>query len=140
MTAPDWLQRRVSHWCGVLGLSEWKIEVEVVKPDGKDDTACATADLHPRRNYARINIRQSYVKRGRELDRTIIHELLHVCHSRVDDIVENAMCKLLGEPAGIVAFASYRMTQEPMIDHLSYVIEELHHARPRRGTSRRAGR
>lgn len=122
------LTRRVRYWqrtLDELGLTGWDLKVKIVEqPDGEEDSdACVT----PSSVYdtAWLEFRRDRLDEleadGRSLDKTIVHELLHIVFRDYDAVVENAT-RNMGMSERFAWDAMRRHEMEGVIERLARTI------------------
>lgn len=88
------LKRRIAYWqrsLPDLGISHWTIDASIVEaPDGNDGSAACVHSMsdydHASMEFARAWLRANELK---EIDRVIIHELLHIVFRDYDSTIES---------------------------------------------------
>lgn len=123
---------RVLYWqrtLAILGISTWRIEVTVVTtPFGQIDTdavmQCA-ADY----DHAYMQIRQGWLDdedtSNRDLDETVVHELLHIAMRDFDGAIE-AIDEQLAPAVKELWEHDVTHEREGLIDRLALLIVSFH--------------
>jgi len=111
LAIPEWLRLYILAWCDRLHLNDWTIKVAIELCVDDDPNTLALCAQHPDHNQATITFRADVAD---ELDwrRTVIHELIHVAHSRIDHAFERAILPELAEPAQQLARGIYHQHVE----------------------------
>lgn len=114
LSIPDWLSQYALAWKDRLYLNAWEVTLRIALCVHDDPDTRALTEQWPDLNEARLTFRADIedVKAWRI---TIIHELIHVAHSRIDRAVE---CAILPE----LAIAAHDLAQNVYHQHVeSYV-------------------
>lgn len=129
MTAPTaaqwrWLERRVAHWQRILRLDAWRITVEREPTDQNGANAHVwRANQYP---LARIYFREDWPTGSeRNLDETIVHELLHLVTRDVDVAALDHVRDHLAPGVAAMHADAYRQANEGAIEHLAWTIVAL---------------
>lgn len=89
LVVPEWVLEYIRLWRDVLYLRHWQIDI-VIELCVNYDTDCrALTEQFPDANHARLTFRAD-IEETPEWKTTIIHELLHIAHARIDHLVESA--------------------------------------------------
>lgn len=119
LTVPQWLADKCNEWVARLSMEEWTIGmVMAMAPNGDPDTR-GLAEQYADLNYGRITMRVD-AEDNEEWDATLVHELLHIKHTRIDDVVQKVMRPQLGNPAGDMADIMYRGVVEPYTQSMAW--------------------
>jgi len=138
---PSWVSTWVTYWRDKLYLHPWTIHLypELVVANSATCEAAATNDSAY--YSANIHIRAD-IEDTRDWRETLIHEVLHVAHARIDDVVAQALIDNLPGDAQPIAKEMYRQALEGFIEltakslHSLYLeIEELHATAPTNPTA-----
>lgn len=121
---PDWVQPYLEKWQKRLGLSEWSITVRAVLCVNEDPEARACCEQFPDISNAIITLRADIEDNG-TWKATLLHELLHIAHARIDHLIETAIIPEL--PAGTQDLARrvYRHPVEPFIESLAFAFWQM---------------
>jgi hypothetical protein len=117
------LQRRVERWAtklSPLGLAHWEFEVEIVSEDEMDNDN-SEAEVQPSTKYdsANVTFKRSFVESVdvEQLDKAIIHELLHLVFRDFEAIMD-----LVTQELGVTS----KELVEKQIDHeIEGVVERI---------------
>lgn len=96
LTVPPWLNQYILAWMDRLSLNDWKIKVAIELCVNEDANTHALTEQFPDLNEAHLTFRAD-IEDVKEWRKTVIHELVHVAHSRIDHAVERAMLPELAQ-------------------------------------------
>ena len=123
---PAWLNELIARWADRLGLTHWRILVEMTLAPGGHVDAEALCEQFAQLNQCKLWVRVD-AEDNEHWRTNIIHELLHVAHTRIDSTVENVLVADMDENAREMAFEAYRQAYEPYIHRMAvalYVLTE----------------
>lgn len=126
LSIPEWLNHKVAMWIDLLAMREWEIAVGVALAPGNDPDCLGRAEQSPDINFGRLIFRAD-IENTVEWEKTIVHELLHIKHSRVDHFVENAVIPGLGSD-GVICSITYKQVIEPFIHSMASSLVEMRNA------------
>lgn len=119
------LQKRVDLWLErlrPLGLGHWTLHLEIVDEVDSDYYAGANASCTCSRHYDTmwIEFKREYLEEAdlEEVDRTIIHELLHAS-MRDHDAQTDDVSQYLGEPHRSMWQTGITHTREGLVERLA---------------------
>lgn len=118
LTVPAWLTDKVSLWKERLRLGEWDIVIGIAFAPNSDPDCLGLTEQFPNLNLARITFRAD-IEDNEDWDNTIVHELLHVKHSRVDHFLEGVIFPSL---ENVMATIAYRQHIESYTHSLAKVL------------------
>lgn len=121
LTAPDWLTEAFALWIERLNLREWEIDTGLAMAPNNDPDCMGLTEQFPDLNFARITLRAD-VEDNREWQIVIVHELLHVKHSRVDHLLEGVVFPGL---EGVTAALAYRQHMESYTHSLAACLVDM---------------
>ena len=98
LNVPDWLHRYILAWVDRLALNDWRVKIAIELYVNDDPDCHALCSQHPDLNEARLTFRAD-IEDTKEWRITVIHELLHVRHSRIDHAVERVIIPELAAAA-----------------------------------------
>ena len=126
LTPPEWLTDYVTLWADRLRISqEWRIEIKLALCVGGDEACFGEAHRKPRLNEAVLTFRAD-IEDNREGRLTIIHELLHVKHSRIDAVVHVVIVdEMVRSTFETTARAAYCEPMESYIESMANVLYDL---------------
>lgn len=116
-------ERIIRGWQKRLGLEGWRVEIRWDEPADEDDNAkiwrsCFYDD-------ARLYLSKEWPTWPRErFEKTVIHELLHLCHRDIDE-AWNDLDGQLHRDAYTVASARWKQEIEGMVDRLAFRLLEF---------------
>jgi hypothetical protein len=90
LTVPPWLSQYALAWKNRLYLNAWDVTLRIAICVNEDHETHALCEQWPDLNMARLTFRAD-VEDTKEWRITVIHELIHVAHSRIDRAVECAI-------------------------------------------------
>ncbi len=109
-SVPKWLERYIDLWYQRLDLNEWRVKYHL----GLDPTSYAAVIVKPQLNEARVSFRVD-IKDTPGSRRDVIHELIHVKHGRVDEVVHKVIIEQLPESQRDMANRAYAAAYEPFV-------------------------
>jgi hypothetical protein len=118
------MESLVNKWCYALGVERWDVKIVwAVKPE----TYGVQAEINTNEQYDRAEVR---FNEGWPLwdearaEKTIIHELLHILHNRIDNAVEKITAEV---PTAATSLAEswYTVALESYIDRMSLRLYEV---------------
>lgn len=121
---PTWLRNRVADWKDKLGLWAWRIHLKMTTSPYGMANAGGAVQLHGDTNEATIEFRVG-IKDDEDGYETVTHEMLHVAHCRIDDVVEDVIINQLPEPARQMARDAYSGVVEPYMQHMAVRLLEI---------------
>lgn len=121
---PEWLTMYIRAWCDRLCLKDWRIKVSIELCINNDPNVHAMCKQHPDLNEATILFRAD-VEDTKDWRRTVIHELIHVAHSRIDHAVEDSIIPQLPAAAHQLGYDAYHQHVE---SYTAYLAETLYNA------------
>lgn len=123
-TLPDWVQPYVLYWRKILRLEHIEVRTkQTLAPHGASDSAGSAVNW-PAYNIAWLEFRAD-IEDEKEWRETVIHEVLHVAHARVDAVVWNMLLPRLNHDAQEIGREAYRQAMESFIDSLAGTLYEL---------------
>lgn len=124
------VQALLDKWIPRLGLTEWKI-IAVI--EDSDPSEYAHLGRLPDMYRAKITINRSFYT-GKSmidvphLERTIVHELMHICIGHYAGSVEDTLSNVVGGREGSALVQRYRDEEERFVDRLSLaLVKEWEH-------------
>lgn len=117
LTLPDWLQKKCSLWIERLNMGEWDVGIRLALVVMNDEDTKGSVEAYPDINLGRIQIRAD-VEDNEDWEVTLVHELLHIKHARIDDVIQRVFEPHTAVPTELVD-SIYRRALEPYIDSLS---------------------
>lgn len=93
----DQIHAFVARCQDLLGLSDWRIEVELLdeRPEDREPGWLGNCTANPRYLNAFIRILRKRDASG--LRETILHEVIHVAHAHICNAVDNSIVPLIRE-------------------------------------------
>ena len=90
------IEKNMKHWIEKLGIEDYKYEIEVVDSKEKCDYAEVETAEDMRHVYIRFN--SQMCKTEREIENTVIHELLHTRMNEYCEFVEDLIKTYVNSP------------------------------------------
>ena len=118
---PEWLRAFVDQWCERLTLHEWRIEIYLERIINDEPLLAGMARVYHNVNIAHVLLRND-IEDTPDWRQTILHELLHVRHARIDHAVENAIIEQLPANMHDMAATVYNQALESYIDQMAKVL------------------
>ena len=119
----DWIEQAVDFYSThCLGLTEWNISICIEYAIDDDAGILGMCTQQPSTNYAQVSFRGD-IADTEHWHTTIIHELLHIKHSRIDDYLrEVAFDALPPKMSNIVNKTYVNVVYEPFIHDMAYYL------------------
>jgi hypothetical protein len=124
LTVPGWLTEKTAKWIDRLSMREWNVAIGLALAPGNDPDCRALTEQYADINFGRITFRAD-AEDTNEWEIYLVHELLHIKHSRTDDVVERVIRPHLDGVASEMADSAYRRAVEPFIHSLAVSLVEL---------------
>jgi len=121
MAVPQWLADKCNLWIARLSMEEWTIGMVLALAPNDDVTTRALAEQYPDLNYGRITMRVD-VEDDEDWESCLVHELLHIKHSRIDATVQKAILPQLQSSAADMADVVYRAAVESYIYSMAWTL------------------
>lgn len=121
LEVPQWLIDKCNEWIARLSMSEWTIGMAIALAPNDDPSVMALAEQFPDLNYGRITVRADF-EDNEEWEAALVHELLHIKHARIDDVVQKVMRPHLTEMAADMADVMYRNAVEPYVHSMAWTL------------------
>lgn len=118
LTVPEWVENYIKAWSERLGINYKYLHISLAMAVQDDTDVRACAQVQPDINTASLIFRAD-IENTPEWRRTIIHELLHVVHGRLDHFTENALIPQVAESSQNFAIVAYRQYMESFIDGMA---------------------
>lgn len=122
------LRKRVSLWMdrlSPLGLNHWVVELSIVEVVDNDRQVEANASCTCATHYDRmwLEFRKDFIDTADEedLDRAIVHELLHAAKRDLDHVAEG-VSEFLGEPHKSAYHESLIHADEGLVERLAWTL------------------
>lgn len=123
LAVPEWLNHKIAQWIDLLSMREWEIAVGLALAPGGDPDCLGRAEQYPDINFGRLTFRAD-IENTPEWEKTIVHELLHIKHSRIDHFIENVVFTSM-DGASLVCSLTYRQMIEPYIHSMADCLVEM---------------
>lgn len=123
---PDWLKEYVTKWQGLLHLDHWRIKVILALAPGDSTNTLAICSQVQNVSSATLTFRAD-VEKNQDWEETALHEILHVMHGHVDQMVWEVVCDGMSESDRSVSYRAYSAAMEKFVDGLSKVVWKLEH-------------
>ena len=123
LEVPDWLRDHLSYWQNALHMWEWEIRLRLeMVLDGNEDCR-GLAQPQPLISMGRIGIRAD-AEDTEDWEVTFVHEMLHIKHSRVDEVIYQVLGPHVNMPDGMIE-AVYKQALEPYIESMAKVLVKM---------------
>ncbi len=123
LTVPAWLEAKMNFWIDKLAMWEWaiklRLEMVVLNDEGYHGAAQVLGDT----STGRIAIRAD-VEDTEEWEITLVHELLHIKHGRIDDVIYRVFRPQMDIPDDMVE-SVYKRALEPYIESMAKALVKL---------------
>ncbi len=123
LTVPEWLTTKCSLWIERLQMGEWDIQIKLALVLNDDPNCKGTAEAFPDISLGRIELRAD-IADDEEGEITLVHELLHIKHARIDDVINRVFEPQLNASTALVQMV-YRVAMEPYIDSMAKALVRL---------------
>ena len=123
LEVPDWLRAHLTYWQNALHMWEWEIRLRLeMVLDGHEEYR-GLASPYPLISMGRIGIRAD-VEDTEEWEVTFVHEMLHIKHSRVDEVIWHVLGPQVDVPNEMIE-AIYKQTLEPYIESMAKALVKM---------------
>lgn len=123
LDVPQWVQDRIHYWSGKLEMWEWRLHIRLELMLDENEGCRGLCQPYPDTNQARIGFRAD-IEDDEEWEVTIVHELLHVKHSRIDDVIWHILGPMVNMPDTVVENI-YKRQMEPHIESMAQCLVRL---------------
>lgn len=124
LSVPVWLNMKCAMWIDRLSMREWEVAIGLsLAPDGNADLE-GLAEHYPDLNFGRITFRVD-IENDERWETVLVHELLHIKHSRIDSEVMRGIAPHVGGVPHEMIDGMYRRTVEPFINSLAKTLVEV---------------
>ncbi|BDI27997.1 hypothetical protein CCAX7_000480 [Capsulimonas corticalis] len=126
LTVPQWLRDYVDLWADRLGLyPEWQpIGIKLARVVYGEELTFAVSARIAKLNKATITF-SCDVEDTAEWRITVVHELLHVKHTRIDAYIRECITPQLAPGAEKVADAGYDQQMESYIESFAHILYDM---------------
>ncbi len=114
LTVPGWVNDKVAKWADRLSMQEWTIGVQIAVVLDDNPDCRGLAEGQPDINYGCITLRAD-IEDTRDWEVTIVHELLHIKHTRIDNYIDEIVIPNLNGVSMGFAWQCYKKVMEPFI-------------------------
>lgn len=115
---PAFVHAWVEKWHTILGLNGMHIHISILPLVNGDPDVRGECLQHTHLNLCELNFRHD-IEETPEWETTVVHELLHAAHARIDALIESAIITALPEPAQAIALATYTQAYESYTHNLA---------------------
>lgn len=123
LDVPQWVQERIAWWKDKLEMWEWRLHIRLEMILDDNENCRGLCQPYPDTNQARIQFRAD-IEDTEEWEITILHELLHVKHSRIDDTIWHIFGPMVNMPNETVE-SIYKRQNEPYIESMAQCLVRL---------------
>src|SRR5574340_502165 len=102
LPVPDWVEQYVRCWLDRLDLNHWKLHLLLEQTVNDDPSTRAAVQIWLTRAMAEVKFRAD-IEDTADWQRTIIHEILHIKHEPIDQLIRESIVPELEGPAGRIA-------------------------------------
>jgi hypothetical protein len=124
LAVPEWLRLYILAWCDRLHLKDWEIKAAIELCVNDDPQTRGLCQQYPDNNSATLTFRAD-IEDIKEWRIVVIHELLHVRHSRIDHAVERV---ILPEVAAAVQQPMRELYHQHVESYIDYLAGTLYRA------------
>ena len=124
LNVPEWLQAKCAAWQDRLHMGEWDVTLRLALTLDNNEDCKGLCEQYQDINLGRITLRAD-VEDNREWEQTLVHELLHIKHSRVDAVIDRVLEPQLNASTAIIQTV-YRLAMEPFIESMAKSLVEMH--------------
>lgn len=129
LAPPQWLLEKCEYWAGVLNLDGWRITVALTLVVDDDPELAGCAEWMAGNLWGRVTLRVDCVHDWSETwEKTLVHELLHIKHGRLDDFVRKAVFPQVAAPDEFLKEV-YSGELEPFIEGVAASFIEMNKAK-----------
>lgn len=122
---PKWLESYIDLWYQRLELNEWRVKYHLsLDPNHDSSLSYAAIIVDPQLNEALLSFRVD-IKDTPGSRRDVIHELIHVKHGRVDEVVNQVIIEQLPEGQRDLAKRAYKAAYESFVHGVADSFFEL---------------
>lgn len=121
---PEWVKSYILCWTDRLHLEDWHIEARLELCVNDDPTVRAAISITNNVHHASIVFRAD-MENDPTWQRTVIHEMLHIKHEPICQMVREVILPELERPARRLADDAYRNAMEQFIDTQTLLLWRL---------------
>ena len=121
LTVPQWVVDEITHWVGELGLQNWEINVLLEQCIDNNMGILGQAQTSPAVCIATIQFRAD-IQEDDFWKRVILHEMLHIFHADVDEIVQDQIIESLPASCTEMGSMAYQMAMERFVNKLTHML------------------
>lgn len=122
-TVPQWLVDRVMMWQEVLHLEHWHIRIDLALCVGDDPDTRAQCHQQHRIRMVTLTFRAD-IQDDEEWNAHVAHEMLHVAHAHIDEMVES-LIEHIPEQMKEYVLDQYINAVEPFVENMSRTLVSL---------------
>lgn len=115
----------------MLGIADQRVTLSLVRNPSEDPNAAGCCVQRPEHNACVIELPDN-IEDTPEAHKTIIHELLHVCHSRIDHFYDEGVMRLLKGKARKLAEEAMKQHYESYINSMATALYEFDQKRQKK--------
>jgi len=121
---PEWVKSYILCWADRLHLEEWEIVARLELCVNDDPSVRAAISVTNNIHHASIVFRAD-IEDTPEWQRTVIHEMLHIKHEPICQMVREVILLELERPTRRLADDAYRNVMEQFIDSQTMLLWRL---------------
>lgn len=124
LTVPEWLNARTALWIDRLSMREWEVAIGLALSPGGDPDCRALTEQYADINFGRITFRAD-IENTEEWEIVLVHELLHIKHSRIDDVIMRVIEPHIGDVPTEMIDSLYRRVVEPFVHSMAVALVKM---------------
>lgn len=125
LTVPEWLNTKSAQWLDRLSMREWNIGMQLAMAPGDNPDCRGQVEQQPDISFGLITLRAD-VEDTRDWEVTLVHELLHIKHSRIDNYFDEVVAPNLTDVSMVFAWQCYKKVMEPFIHSMAEAMVDMH--------------
>ncbi len=125
LTVPAWLNEKTAQWLDRLSMREWNVGIQIAVVLDDNPECRGFAIEQPDINFGLITLRAD-IEDTRDWEVTLVHELLHIKHSRIDNYIDEVVAPNLNGVSMGFAWQCYKKVMEPFIQSMAEVLVDMH--------------
>lgn len=118
LSVPVWVEDYVKAWADRLMITHWRIRIELAMVVNGDEDNRASCFAQSNINTASLMFRAD-IEDTESWRKTVIHEMLHIRHARIDAYVRDALVPQIAEAAQPLGAQAYVQHMESYINGMT---------------------
>lgn len=127
LDVPGYVREWLDYWHEALRLWDWEIRLYIALNLADSETCRGLTEVWSDVSMGRIGLRAD-IENTEEWEQTFVHEMLHVKHGRVDDMVYRGLAPYVGGVPNDMIERVYKSTLEPYIDSMAVALVRMRRA------------